>query len=455
MGGSAESELTAEGFIPLLGDDGKPVDLNQGAGGGWGSQGNKKVLLGYKTTRLQSEAITDLAVMNMAGGYDVQEYESLMNRYMGGQISPFIDKFLAAINEYRENIESDDDLNRQQAAYIRAALNKFTDDDCADAGLGDLLLNETVYEMAKPEYDKLTEKEKEETGIAAVNAQVRSTLPGLERVRHCDLLTLFAQADGQLMLLIYDLITRAADTNENSWMERFAAASYDELLASYEMPEEDAKQQMARDFEDDARLLLANWDQFRTALVGAEGGEERLDTMAEPDLAAVEQKLDALDQTSDTEEIVDALSALNAAEATQSEMLDLAANVSVADYLQSIDYGDGTMYDFFTRSSSDLADNLRELFPLVASLSEGQRAGLEFIFLRELVMLSNRDAEYSAEDIEDLEATSVYEGVDRAIYTPGGVALTSDTRRSDALEREKNLADRGLLSTKTIVMWGA
>ena len=87
--------------------------------------------------------------MNMEGGYSVEEYELLMKRYMGAQISPFIDKFIVAINEYRENIESEDDINRARAEYIRAVLNKFTDDDCGGAGLGDLLLNETVYEMAK------------------------------------------------------------------------------------------------------------------------------------------------------------------------------------------------------------------------------------------------------------------------------------------------------------------
>ncbi len=85
----------------------------------------------------------------------MKEYDLLMKRYMGAQISPFIDKFLVAINEYRENVESEDAANRQRAEYIRAALNKFTDDDCGGAGLGDLLLNETVYEMAKPVFDNL------------------------------------------------------------------------------------------------------------------------------------------------------------------------------------------------------------------------------------------------------------------------------------------------------------
>jgi len=90
---------------------------------------------------------------------------------------------------------------------------------------------------------------------------------------------------------------------------------------------------------------------------------------------------------------------------------------------------------------------------MAAALSAGQRAGLEFISLREMVMLANRDAEYSDEELENLEPTSVYEGVNRELYRKGGVALTSDALRTQAMEQQKNLADRSLLSTKTIVLW--
>ena len=320
MGGSAEKDLAAEGYTAVTGADGKIVDLNQGAGGGWGSQGDKKVIMGYKTTKLQREAITDLAVMNMEGGYDVQEYDALMKRYMGGQISPFIDKFLTAINEYRENLESDDDVNRQRAEYIRTALNKFTDDDCAGAGLGDLLVNETIYEMAKPRFDALSEKDQEELGIAGVNAQVRDALPKAEKNQHCDILTLFAQADGQLMLMIYDLITRGADTNEDSWMERFSASSYEELLESYDMSETDAKRQMARDFEDDAKLLLANWDKFRAALIGADEDADTLENMEIPDFDAAAAKIDALNESSDADAVADAVVELAEAQVQQSAL---------------------------------------------------------------------------------------------------------------------------------------
>ena len=453
MGGSAESDLTNEGFTILCDDNGDPVDLNQGAGGGKGSLGNKKVLLGYKTTTKRTEAITDLAVMNMCGGYDVNEYELLMKRYMGAQIKPFIDKFIVAINEYRENIESEDEVNRQRAEYIRGALNMFTDDDCGGAGLGDLLLNETIYEMAKPQFDSLSEKEQEDRGIAEVNAEVRDALPEEEKNEHCDILTLFAQADGQIMLMIYDLITRAADTGDDSWIDRFTAMTYDDLLDTYDLAPTDAKKKAARDFDDDANTILENWETFRTQLVGADTAAEVFNNIELPDYDGLEERTDALDDDSTFDDAVEVYAEAIIAESTQSALLGLAASFSVADYLAGIEYGEGTLYDFFTRSVSEVQADITSLYPLVAALSEGQRAGMEFISLRELVMIGNRDIEYSDEALEDLTVTSVYEGVDRGIYQKGGVALTSDALRTRALAKDQNRAAESWFSTKLIVMW--
>ena len=58
MGDKAEKDL--EGYTILKDEKGKAVDLNQDAGGSWGSQGDKKVILGYKTTKDRDDAVTDL-----------------------------------------------------------------------------------------------------------------------------------------------------------------------------------------------------------------------------------------------------------------------------------------------------------------------------------------------------------------------------------------------------------
>ena len=109
MGATSEeaaAELLAEGFTILKEDGGSYADLNYEAGTKSGMKKGptqKVVYLGYKTTDNPKEAITDLAVMNMNGGYSVEDYEVLMANHMEGDIKPFVDRFIAALEEYREN----------------------------------------------------------------------------------------------------------------------------------------------------------------------------------------------------------------------------------------------------------------------------------------------------------------------------------------------------------------
>ena len=63
----------------ILKENNKYADLNDEAGSNnVFAKGQKKVYLGYKTTSKSEEAIIDLAVMNMRGGYSVKDYEVLM-----------------------------------------------------------------------------------------------------------------------------------------------------------------------------------------------------------------------------------------------------------------------------------------------------------------------------------------------------------------------------------------
>ena len=80
MGKTAEDAAAALAGYKILSDNGSPVDLNQNAGGGVFSKGNKVIYLGYKTTDDAEDAITDLAVMNMKGSYSVAEYEALFEK---------------------------------------------------------------------------------------------------------------------------------------------------------------------------------------------------------------------------------------------------------------------------------------------------------------------------------------------------------------------------------------
>ena len=433
------SAAEAEGYT-LLKNGNDPVDLNLDAGGGLGSKGEKAVYLGYKTTKNRSEAITDLAVMNMKGGYKTKDYEILMEQQMSAQIVPFVDSFLAAIEEYRDNYESDYPENKQRAEYIHDLLNKLTDDDCGGAGLGDLLLNTTVYEIAKPQYDALSPEAKQKTSLYKVNLQVRDALPATEKNQHADILTIVAESNGNAMLLIESLIARATDNNDTTWVDRFCELTYDKLVDATGLTPTDAKKELDKRYSDTADTILDMWDAFRDQMLGADEAEEKLDEM---NLELTTENRNAFDSF-DVEEAEDSdIGALAAAVADTQVDTEVFTNrmtdVLVKAFLENTEYGDGTLYDFFTMTKEEAEDSTEELYTLAASLTNGQRAGLEFVGLADLIVIAGtQGGEYSDDDLEDFESMSIYDGVNREIYKQGGVALTSDAIRSRAAEDALN-----------------
>ncbi|MBR3620357.1 MAG: hypothetical protein IKN56_02525 [Clostridia bacterium] len=161
---AADAKAALNGYKILSDAKGNPIDLNNDAGGGWGSKGEKVVYLGYKTTADRKEAVTDLALMNMKGGYSTKDYDTLMEGQLKSQIIPFVENFQKAINEYRANYRTGNSAAKQRCRYIHDILNKFIDDDTG-RGLGDLLLNETNYELGVKAYNKLSAADKAKTDL--------------------------------------------------------------------------------------------------------------------------------------------------------------------------------------------------------------------------------------------------------------------------------------------------
>lgn len=408
----------AEGYT-LLKDGNDPVDLNRKAGGGLGSKGEKAVYLGYKTTKNSKEAITDLALMNMKGGYRTKDYEFLMERQMNAQIIPFVESFSAAIEEYRENYNSDNEGNKQRAEYIHDRLNKLLDDDCGGAGLGDLLLNETKYEMGDAAYNALSDKEKQ---------------------KHADILTIMAQSSGYATLLMESLLARATDNNDTTWVDRFCSLTYDDLVEATGMAPTDAEKELDKLYSDGANTILDMWDTFREQLLSADESEAKLNGA---DLAMSNENSKALKDFSLDNSGDDAIGALAKAVAEAEVDTEVFTNrltdVLVKAYLTNTEYGDGTLYDFFTMTREEAEDRMEEIYTLVSSFTKGQRAVLEFVSLSDLVVIAGTEpGEYSDENFDTFEEMSIYDGVNRDIYKKGGVALTSDAIRASFEEQALN-----------------
>ena len=430
MGDYAAAE--AEGYT-LLKDGDTPVDLNKKAGGGLGSKGEKAVYLGYKTTKNRSEAITDLALMNMKGGYDVAEYEALYEQYIKAQITPLADKFVTMIEEYRQNL-SRSHPNAVRAQYARDILDKFIDDD-TDKGLGSLFRNETKYEMGDKAYNELSDAKKKQ---------------------HADLITILGQCNGKATLAIANLLVRACDPNDTTWLERMQEITYDNMVEQTGLTPTDAERELAKLYDDDAQAVLDIWDDLLKNLNEYDSAVAKIENFsiegARRELEEKERAVKKLSKAEGNEEIIkEYVTAYEEYMAEYIETMSAVQTVYVYEYLESVDYGDGTLLDFFNRSSDTV--EIEELYPLVASLTPGQRAGLSFVSLKELISMTIIDNEaYENAEYDFIDEVSIYDGVDRGIYEPGGVALTTDARRAGVTEvmEEKSMFSAWTMSLMAV-----
>ena len=442
---ASEAEKMLEGYEILKDDKGKNVDLNKNAGAtGIGGKGNRVVYLGFKRTGLKSEAITDLAVMNMKGGYSVEDYDALMESNIKEQIMPFVDGFLATITEYRINYDSKIEKNRLRARYIHDVLNKLIDDDTGK-GLGDLLLNKTKFEMNEKAYNDLSDAQKKE---------------------HADIVTIIAQANGQAVLTLENLLTRAADTNNNTWLDRLASITYDDLLDETGLSPAKAAKQLDREYSDSALTILGMWDAFKENLDNYENALAILEEGKNKDFSEQEAIINSYDIEKATDEETEAYAKAVAEITTHSELMSNAyADVVCREYLETVKYDGGTLLDYFTRPPKEIEEDLTALYPLVAALTDGQRAGLEFTTLQEMVIIAATDEKgYKDASFDDFEEISIYDGVDRGIYEKGGVGLTSDAYRQNAMQTAIENNSNGLslwtyvsmaLSAASVVAFGA
>ncbi|MBO6108713.1 MAG: hypothetical protein J6P16_04840, partial [Eubacterium sp.] len=444
----AKKELEAEGFTILTDESGALADLNKDAGSKSALKrgANEKIVyLGYKTTDDVNDAVTDLAVMNMKGGYSIEDYNILMDKHMNSQIKPFVDRFIATLEEYRANYKKPKSSpNYIRADYMRRLLNKLTDDDTGGQPMGDLLLNKTKYEMGDAAYNNLSDAEKK---------------------NHCDILTLLMQANGQATLSLKKLVSRASDTSDDTWVDRFSETTLDDLMA--EIEEEDPSltsrtdiyAALDRKYRDTAEIILEKWEDFRSQIDEFEYKVDEVSDNSEYINDAVDTMIDDM-QNSDpnemTAEDVEEQSDIQTEVAKQTIDTQI---VAICGYMNLIEYDGETLFDFFDRDFDEVStdEGIRSLYPIVESLSAGQTAGLDFLSLTELFSMAISDeSSYEAVEktISDTKEASVYEGVNREIYEKGGVALTSDALRAKALAADSGEKEGYKMGTLPIVFWG-
>ena len=441
----AVSELLAEGYKILLDKNGDYSNLNQETGTGSGMKEGptqKVVYLGYKTTTDPKEAITDLAVMNMNGGYSTEDYNKLMNDYMDGQIKPFVDRFISTLEEYRANYAKPaDSLGHKRADYYRKLLNMLTDDDTGDKPIGDLLLNKTKYELGDDAYNALSDEEKK---------------------NHADILTLLTQANGHAVMMIETLLARSADTSDDTWIDRIGSIDLDALKDQIKeddpslTTEADVTAALDKEYYDVAMKLIGKQENFIESVNDTESDDKENELNNKEDKTdELKEKLSKLSEDISEEEAASIARDILEAEADMVTGGALLENMVITEYLDVTDYGDDTLLEFFEDNADVYAiEKVRRWYPIAASLSEGQTAALDFLSLKDLIAVAITDeAGYQDPGVDKIGKASVYQDVDRAIYEPGGVALTNATLRNKKNAAEDLDNTDFSLSKEGITLW--
>ena len=398
----AAQTLRDKGFTPVQGN------LNEG--------GETYAMVGYKTTDDIRESVTDIAVMNMRGGYSVEDYKTLL-KSQKSQIADFLQGFMAVIKEYRMNYEKE----RSNAKLVHELLNCYYDDDTG-MKMGDLLLADTLQ-------DKL--------GITeSIGAENPEKLP--------DLITILLQGHVQVINSLEMILCMATDSADNSWIDRFAEKDYDDLLEELEKTRPDLNTEAKRIqyldslYGDMAHTLgvaaetlrqqLSDLDYFKTYIWRIDDYQENLDKFYE-DLRSA--------QTSgESAKII----------AAENRLALAVITVALKDY-EGGRFAKGELYGFFSEEADP--DDVERYYPLAAALSEGQKAAMPFISLTTLMKIAVLDEEAWSSALEgaktaSLDQVSVYVNINREIFEDDCmVAMTDAASRAANIDSWASTKDAG------------
>ena len=390
----AKAWLTENGYEIL------DYDLNEGADDTFSTA--RAVYLGYTTTDNAEEAITDMRLMNMKGGYSVQDYQMLLNDQKAN-IKLFMDNFIVAINEYRANYKA----GQGRAVAAHDMLNLLYDDD-SQQYMGDALLNKIKEEYTDEEWSALSED---------------------EQAKVADMTTILMQANSDAVLTIEQTLATATDTGDTLWIDRYeSAGSYDDMLDAImeekNLSVNEAEKALAAEYDEDAKTIAAQFETYKDYLEKYTNSDISFEN-TEAEIEAYQAEHADFDQVNWF------------AAGTQYELISRLMNDGIS------------LYELVTSEDYDVkgADSYL-LYPLVSCLTEGQRACLELLPMYQVVALGiNNDAaaeegmESLTDELTEKLKTSIYDGVDRTIFG-GDVALTNEAIRLQAATG-KNAVDTG------------
>ncbi len=404
--------LTDNGWEPVKGDfnagkasffdDNKLKDQNVAA------------VMGIKRTNDKDDAVTDMAVMNMKGGYSLPDYEQLL-KDKKAQIDEMINGFMPVINEFRANRGGEgSSFGQKRADLAYDLLNRFYDGNPEDP----VAVNDTGMKLGDF-FLAATRQEGDENGG--------------------DLQQLILESSGPAMLAVESALVMACDTGEETWLDRASGLTGDELsdnLTKY-VPEAEGQdvapsavaQFLNQHYGDTAAQLAEQWTDVHDDIIWYESYNEEHDLWQDNSesnddyLARIDQYFNDLKKSDE--------------DAYGEEYDKYVRITTLYNGLYQVAYEGSwgeTLADFFNPAEDDaFSSDTDNYLPLAAALSDGQRVGLDYLSL-EMMLIIGLGTEKGLDQIvseikkifKDNEQMDIYTGVNREAFR-GGVALTSET----------------------------
>ncbi|MBP0974070.1 MAG: hypothetical protein J5851_09225 [Oscillospiraceae bacterium] len=405
-------------------------------------------VMGIHRTNNQMEAITDIALMNMGldtefapdsgiapvAGYSFTEYSKLLAEKRV-EINEFINSFLPAIKEYRENYnKKDDSVSHKRAVLVHDMLNMYFDGApdgmfaVNDTGmpLGDLLLNPLKQEknFTNDQWNKMSKN---------------------ERAKYGDLQQIILEGNQTAVLGIETALSMATDTDEDGWLVRLEDLSgvrlsdlvelYVPSTAGQNLSNSAAQSALESKYGDTAKLMMQNYYTVQSDMLWMQ------DYLAENELLP-DNYVDDAAYAQAINDFMYEIESMNTTEEQQEEVTpeenDMVRCYSLLPVYEALrnsvyegDWGD-TLLDFFCETDEAYGTKIANFLPLAVSLSDGQRASLQFMTFENLLRFGYCPEDAMNKTFNDMkakaqstEAMSVYTGVIRAIYRDMAVALTN------------------------------
>ena len=408
----------------LVNNGWEPVEGDFNAGKTSAVFSDVAAVMGIRRTADPNDAVTDMAVMNMNGGYSFDDYETIVNEKKA-EIDEFIYSFIPALEEYRINYTGGGgEGGKKRAQYAHDLLNKFYD--------GEVEGEYAVHDTGMPLGDLLLEQTRTEYGEAAYDALSKN-----DQIRYGDLQQIILESSGPAVLAVEQALALATDTGHDSWLDRLQNLSGTKLTKNIGDYVPEAKgQKVSRSaalnylnahYGDAALTLSEQWDDIHQMMVWYEvyctennlwQDENETDEAYGARIDSYFEGLKAFDEKKYEEDLSDYL--------TGSMLFNSLYEISYKG-----EWGE-TLGDFFNPYEDISYNSAVDFLPFAAALSEGQRHALQFLPLATLLKLgvggdAAANAEFESLDtfFGDKPSISIYSGINRAIFRDG-VALTSE-----------------------------